>query len=100
MKKLLWVAAGVGAVAAVGLAAAAIVNSRRKQLGRPRLMLAGMLGFAPQLELYQDEDIFEAELVDTTVIEIMTLDVSGPLMVDEATQAMLAQLADNALFLK
>ncbi len=99
MKKLFWVATGVGVVAAVGVAAAAVVNARRKRLGRPRLALAGMLGFAPELELFEDA-IFDAELMDPAVIEILTLDVSGPLMVDEATQAMLAQLADNAMFLK
>ncbi|CAN5730361.1 hypothetical protein BH11MYX1_BH11MYX1_52520 [soil metagenome] len=62
-----------------------------------------MFGFAPQLELLEAE-IFEAELVEDEVveiIEIIPLDVmSGPLAVDEATQAMLAQLADRAMFLK
>ncbi len=104
MRKLLWVATGVGAVVAIGVAAAVSINSRRKYLGQPRLALTGMGGGAPGLDRFEldrfEDDIVDAELVDVAVIEIMTLDVSGPLLVDDATQAMLAQLADNALFLK
>ena len=100
MKKLLWLAGAVGVLAAVGVATAAVLHTRRKQLGQPRLALAGMLGFGSELEL-SEGDIYDAEIIQEDIIELVPLDVmSGPLAVDDATQAMLAQLADRAMFLK
>ncbi len=91
MKKLLWLAAAVSAVVAAGIATAAIINSRHRQLRGQPLALAGGWGFIPP------EDILEAELV----VEIIPLDVmSGPLPVDAATQEMLQELADTSMFLK
>lgn len=95
MKKLLWLAGAAGVLAAV-----AVLHTRRKQLGQPRLALAGMLGFGSELEL-SEGDIYDAEIIQEDIIELVPLDVmSGPLAVDDATQAMLAQLADRAMFLK
>ncbi|GEM_PF-2987951 len=91
MKKLLWLAAAVSALAAAGVATAAIINSRRKQLRGQPLALAGGWGFIPP------EDILEAEII----VEIVPLDfMSGPLPVDPATQELLQELADTSLFLK
>ncbi len=91
MKKLLWLAAAVSAVAAAGVATAAILRARRKQLRGQPLALAGVWGFIPP------EDILEAEII----VELIPLDVmSGPLPVDRATQEMLQVLADTSMFLE
>ncbi len=100
MKKLLWIAGVVSAVAAVGAATAAVViSARKKQLAvRPR-SLVGPVGFTT-LELAVG-DIFDAEIIEDDIIEIIPLDaMSGPLSIDRETQAMLEQLSDRAMFLK
>ncbi|MEO8553710.1 MAG: hypothetical protein ABI678_27240 [Kofleriaceae bacterium] len=87
MKTLLWLTAAAGAV----LATAAAISSYRRRAPRAPLALAGGPRWLP---------ITLDELVEARVIEIVPLDVSGPLVVDEATTRMLEELADQALFLK
>jgi hypothetical protein len=85
MKTVLWLAAAAGALAASALALSVF---RKKGLGHPAFALAG----APPLEVI--------DLDQTQVIEIVPLDVSGPLFLDPVTEALLERLADDALFLK
>jgi hypothetical protein len=85
MKTVLWLAAAAGALAASALALSVF---RKKGLGHPAFALAS----SPQLEVI--------DLDQTQVIEIVPLDVSGPLFLDPVTEALLERLADDALFLK
>ena len=81
MKTVLWLAAAAGALAASALALSAF-----KKRGSSQRMFA--LASGP----------FEVE--EAQVIEIVPLDVSGPLFLDPVTEALLEHLADDALFLK
>ena len=81
MKTVLWLATAAGALAAGALA---LSWFRKRGLGQPVFALA-----AAPLDLDQ-----------TQVIEIVPLDVSGPLFLDPVTEALLERLADQALFLK
>ena len=81
MKTVLWLAAAAGALAASALA---LSWYRKHELGQPMLALAG----GP------------IDLDQTQVIEIVPLDVSGPLFLDPVTEALLERLSDQALFLK
>ena len=85
MKTVLWLAAAAGALAASALALSVF---RKKGLGHPAFALASA---AP---------IDVIDLDQTQVIEIVPLDVSGPLFLDPVTEALLERLADEALFLK
>jgi hypothetical protein len=85
MKTVLWLAAAAGALAASALALSVF---RKKGLGHPAFALAS----AAPLDVI--------DLDQTQVIEIVPLDVSGPLFLDPLTEALLERLADEALFLK
>jgi hypothetical protein len=85
MKTVLWLAAAAGALAASALALSVF---RKKGLGHPAFALASA---APN-------DVIDLD--QTQVIEIVPLDVSGPLFLDPVTEALLERLADDALFLK
>jgi hypothetical protein len=81
MKTVMWLVAAAGALAASAFALSAF---RRRGFLQPAYALAS----AP------------LDLDQTQVIEIVPLDVSGPLFLDAATEALLERLADDALFLK
>ena len=81
MKTVLWLAAAAGALAASALALSAF---KKRGLAQRELALAS----GP------------IDLDQTQVIEIVPLDVSGPLFLDPVTEALLERLADEALFLK
>jgi hypothetical protein len=85
MKTVLWLAAAAGALAASALALSAL---RKKGYGHPAFALASESGPAA------------LDLDQTQVIEIVPLDVSGPLFLDPVTEALLERLSDQALFLK
>jgi hypothetical protein len=85
MKTVLWLAAAAGALAASALALSVF---RKKGLGHPAFALASAAS----------SDVIDLD--QTQVIEIVPLDVSGPLFLDPVTEALLERLADEALFLK
>jgi hypothetical protein len=85
MKTVLWLAAAAGALAASALALSVF---RKKGLGTPAFALAS--GSGPMV----------IDLDQTQVIEIVPLDVTGPLYLDPVTEALLERLSDQALFLK
>ena len=81
MKTVLWLAAAAGALVA---SAAALSMFKKRGLAQRELALASGA----------------IDLDQTQVIEIVPLDVSGPLFLDPVTEALLERLADDALFLK
>jgi len=82
MKTLLWLTAA----AVVVITSAAAISSYRRRSIRPQLALA-----AGPISLIA--------LAEAQVIEIVPLDVSGPLVIDEETTRLLEELSDHALFL-
>ena len=82
MKTVLWLAAAAGALVASALALSAF---KKRGLAQRELALASVRWL---------------DLDQTQVIEIVPLDVSGPLFLDPVTEALLERLADDALFLK
>jgi hypothetical protein len=82
MKPLLWVSLAAGAVI---VTAAAISSYRRRSIGAQLTFEVGPISLV--------------QLAEAQVIELVPLDVSGPLVVDEETTRLLEELADQALFL-